>query len=75
MTIRYNVDGHNCLYGCFNGYINGHKYLHDIYHGHETNSYLFQLALSLLMPIRCTINGHYPVEMVPDYKFSSFNGH
>ena len=27
------------------------------------------------MPIRCTINGHYPVLMVPDHKLSSFNGH
>ena len=47
----------------------------SIYRGHETKSYLFHVGFSLLMPIRCTINGHYPVLMVPDYKLSSFNVH
>ena len=40
-----------------------------------TMKHLFLVAFSLLMPIRCTINDHYPVLMIPDYKFSSFNSH
>ena len=48
---------------------NVHKVLHHIYHGHEKNSYQFQVAFVLLIPIICKSNDDYSVLMVSEYMF------